>query len=376
MSESQPESTSHAFRCPQCRGEMSFDAGAQSMVCPFCDHKLQVAEEEGTRSVVEHDLEKGLAGEAEQTGLGTKVRSSTCKECAATVTFPENMTATSCDFCGSAQVMAQEENRKLIRPESVLPFKVDRKVASARFKGWLKGLWFRPSDLKARAQVTQINGVYVPYWTFDARVESDWTAEAGYHYYETEQYTEEDDQGNEVTKTREVQKTRWEPAWGARTDQYDDLLIAASKGLPEDLAHKLRSFDTAELRAYDPAFLAGWKAEEYSLPLNLAWDDAVLEMEKAQHSRCAGDIPGDTHRGLNVTNHFSDETFKHVLLPIWISAYRYGGKVFRFLVNGQTGEVVGTAPYSWMKISLFIASLLGLAGLAWGIYSMVTGGGG
>jgi len=354
---------------------MSFDAGDQGMVCPFCEHKLTIAADEGGRSIVEHDLEKGLTGAVEQLGLGTKVRSSKCKECAATVTFPENMTATSCDFCGSSQVMDQEENRKLIRPESVLPFKVDRKAASARFKGWLKGLWFRPSDLKARAQVTQINGVYVPYWTFDSIVDSDWTAEAGYYYYVTEEYTEEDDQGNQVTKTREVRRTRWEPAWGGRSDAYDDLLVAASKGLPEDLVRRIRSFDTGALKPYDPAFLAGWKAEEYSIPLNEAWAQAVVEMESSQRSRCASDVPGDTHRGLNVTNRFSDETFKHVLLPIWISAYRYGGKVFRFLVNGQTGEVVGKAPYSWMKISLFIAGLIGGAGLAYWIYTMVSASG-
>ena len=373
MNSPERDSKAHAFRCPQCRGDMAFDPGSQSMACPFCDHSQLVAREEGSRSIVEHDLESGLAGGAEQVGLGTKVRSSKCQECAATVTFPENMTSTACDFCGSAQVMAQEENRALIRPESVLPFKVDRNAASARFKGWLKGLWFRPSDLKERAQVTKINGVYVPYWTFDARVDSDWTAEAGYHYYETEEYTETDDKGEEVTRTREVQKTRWEPAWGARTDTFDDLLVAASRGLPEELARGLRSFDTAALKPYDPAFLAGWKAEEYSLPLNEAWVKAVDKMEDKQRGRCAGDIPGDTHRCLDVTNLFSDETFKHVLLPIWISAYRYGGKVFRFLVNGQTGEVVGKAPYSWVKISLFVASLLGLAGLAWGIYTMVSG---
>ncbi len=369
------EATTQAFRCPECRGEMSFDPGAQKMVCQYCEHQLAVATEQGTRTIVEHDLENGLALKME-TGLGAKVRSSRCKECDAKVTFPENMTAATCDFCGSSQVMEQEENRRLIRPESVVPFKVDRKEASARFKGWLKGLWFRPSDLKQRARVTQINGVYVPYWTFDARVESDWTADAGYYYYETEEYTDKDDQGNEVTKTREVRKTRWEQAWGARTDDYDDLLVAASKGLPEDLSRRLSSFDTGQLKAYDPAFLAGWKAEEYSLPLNEAWAEAVVSMEASQESRCSGDVPGDTQRNLSVYNTFSDETFKHVLLPIWISAYRYQGKVFRFLVNGQTGEVAGKAPYSWVKIALFIGALAGGAVLAWWIYSMVSAGGG
>ncbi len=367
------ESSVQAFRCPECRGEIGFDPGAQKMVCQYCDHQLEIPDKEGMRSVVEHDLEAGLAQKME-TGLGAKVRTSRCQECDATVNFPENMTAASCDFCGSSQVMEQEENRKLIRPESVLPFKVDRKAASARFTGWLKGLWFRPSDLKQRAKVTQISGVYVPYWTFDATVDSDWTADAGHYYYVTEEYTEEDDQGNEVTKTREVQKVRWESAWGARTDLFDDLLVPASKGLPENLARKLSSFDTGQLKPYDPAFLAGWKAEEYSLPLNEAWGKALQRMESTQESRCSGDVPGDTQRSLNVVNRFSKETFKHVLLPIWISAYRYQGKIYRFLVNGQTGEVAGKAPYSWLKISLFIGGIAGAIALGYWIYTMVAGG--
>ena len=154
--------------------------------------------------------------------------------------------------------------------------------------------------------------------------------------------------------SRQVQKVRWEPAWGSRTDHFDDVLVCASRGLPEDLARKLKTFDTVALRPYDPSFLAGWKAEEYAVDLNDGWKLAVAEMESTQEQRCRRDVPGDTQRFLNVVNRFYDETFKHVLLPIWISAYRYNDKVYRFLVNGQTGEVTGKAPVSVFKIILFI----------------------
>lgn len=352
---------------------MVFDAGRQRLKCDFCDSDMALPTEEGQRSIVEYDLSQGLA-QATERGLGAKVRTTRCQECGASVSFPENMTATACDFCGSSQVLQQEENRNLIRPESVVPFKVDRKEASRSFTTWLNKLWFRPSDLKRLAKVTEIKGVYVPYWTFDARVDSDWTAESGYHYYETEEYgTGEDADGNEQTATREVQKTQWEPAWGSRSDMHDDLLICASKGLPQDLAARLSTFDTAELKPYDPAFLAGWKAEEYHKDLNDAWEEAVRSMEQSQQHRCAEDVPGDTHRFLNVTNRFSDETFKHALLPIWISAYRYHRKVFRFLVNGQTGEVVGKAPYSLPKIALLVLGLCAAAALGVLLYVKLGG---
>ena len=364
MASQSPDEKSGAktFHCPGCKAEMTFNAGDQKMSCQFCGHKLEIPARDGQRSIVEHDLYKGLARGA-PTGLGTPVRTTRCEDCGATVSFPEKMTATACDFCGSSKILDQEQNRELIRPESVVPFKIDRKAASRAFSGWLKKLWFRPSNLKRLASVTEIKGVYVPYWTFDSRVSSDWTAEAGYHYHETESYTETDDDGQEIEKTREVQKVEWEPAWGSRSDFFDDLLVCASGGLPEDLADRLDSFDTGGLKVYDPAFLAGWKAEEYSRDLNASWELAVGRMESSQRERCASDVPGDTHRFLNVTNRFSEETFKHVLLPIWISAYRYRGKIFRFLVNGQSGEVVGKAPWSVLKIALFAAVVASLVAL-------------
>ena len=355
----QPNADANSYRCPECNGEMNYEASVQQMVCAYCSHAMPIPQSEGQRAIVEYDLEHGLAM-ARERGFGASVQTVSCQECGASVSFPDNLTATACDFCGSPQVLQQESNRNVIRPESLVPFGVDRQDAKDKFKGWLKGLWFRPSNLKHQASVSEMSGVYIPYWTFDAHVHSDWTAQAGYYYYETEYYTEQDANGNTVEKSRQVRHTRWEPAWGARNDLYDDILICASKGLPDNLANRLRTFDTAALQPYESSYLSGWKAEEYAVELNDGWKMAVGQMESTQHSRCAKDVPGDTHRSLNVTNTYSDETFKHILLPIWISAYRYNDKVFRFLVNGQTGEVTGKAPYSAIKIILFILVLVGI----------------
>ncbi len=247
-------------------------------------------------------------------------------------------------------------------PESLAAFQIDKAKAYQRFGEWLKRLWDRPNDLKRIAKVQEMGGVYVPFWTFDAHVDSDWTAEAGYYYYETETYTTVEN-GETVTRTRQVQYTRWEPAWGHRHDFYDDMLICAGKGLPAELVAKFSTFNTQQLVPYAPQYLAGWKAEAYAIDLMAAHGTARNKMAEQQVSRCASDVPGDTHRGLNVNSRFYAETFKHILLPIWIAAYRYNNKVFRFLVNGQTGEVVGKAPWSVWKIllfSLFIAAIIGV----------------
>jgi hypothetical protein len=251
----------------------------------------------------------------------------------------------------------REQNQQPIQPESVLPFRVDQKMATGKFAAWLGSLWLRPSNLQKLASVAEMKGMYVPYWAFDASVHSDWTALAGYYYYVTETYTTTDDKGRTVQRQRQVQRVRWQPAWGSRNDSYDDLLVCGSRGLSAAMTQKLEPFDTRALAPYDPSYLAGWRAEEYSIDLNGAWKHAIERMEQSQNERCSRDVPGDTQRALHVANRFSEEKFKHILLPIWISVYRYQGKPFQFLVNGQTGEVTGHAPWSALKIALLCLAL-------------------
>lgn len=341
------------FKCDQCGAEQEFDPASGKLKCSSCGSTREVPV--GSGAIVEYDLVSGL--QAAPKGLtlaGT--RASKCEDCGANVVFPDGTTATRCTFCGSAKVLEQDENRNAIRPESLLPFAVDKNQANQAFVDWLAKLWFRPRDLRRMARVQEVAGVYVPFWTYDAHVESSWTAEAGYYYYETEVYTTEEN-GQRVTRTREVQRVRWERAWGNRADDYDDVLVCASKGLPRELAEEMRTFDTHKLVPYAPGFLAGWRAEEYAVDLAQGFALAQQVMDEDQRQRCAGDVPGDTHRHLRVDSAYSGITFKHVLLPVWIAAYRYRDRVYRFLVNGQTGEVVGKAPLSWVKIALLVIAI-------------------
>lgn len=351
------------FKCDACSAELTYDASTGKLKCAFCGATQEVPS--GGGAVVEHDLFAGLQ-EAPR-GLGGAIKISRCQECGANVAFADGTTATRCTFCGSSRVLEQAENSNALRPESLLPFAVDKKRANQVFADWLGKLWFRPSDLKQLARVDEVAGVYVPFWTFDAHVESRWTAEAGYYYYFTEEYTATEN-GQTVTKERKVQRTRWESAWGQRADDFDDVLVCASKGLPSELAARLHTFDTQQLVPYSPGFLAGWRAEEYAVDLEAGFTIGKTTMEKEQHKRCGKDVPGDTQRNLSVSNAFSQLTYKHVLLPVWIAAYRYRNDVYRFLVNGQTGEVVGKAPWSWLKIFLFVLSLAALVAVLWFVF--------
>jgi len=348
------------FSCTECSAEMKFDAASGKLKCDHCGATREVPT--GTGTVVEYDFFQGLSQAPKGLGAGAATRTSKCQECGANVVFADGVTATKCTFCGSSRVLEQAENQNAIRPESLLPFAVDKKRANQAFGDWIGKLWFRPSDLKRMAKVQEVAGIYVPFWTYDAHVESSWTAEAGYYYYETEEYTTQEN-GQEVTKERRVQHTRWERAWGHRADEFDDVLVCASVGMPRDLADKFSTFDTQQLVPYSPGFLAGWRAEEYAVDLEGGFVFARGKMEGEQEKRCGHDVPGDTQRGLRVDNVFSAVTFKHVLLPVWIAAYRYRNQVYRFLVNGQTGEVVGKAPWSWVKIALFVLTLMALVAI-------------
>jgi Zn finger protein HypA/HybF involved in hydrogenase expression len=348
--------TASEFRCHACGGRMEYDAGQGCMLCGFCGATRAVGEGDEARTIVEYDLEQGLALSAKR-GYGVAVRRVGCEQCGAVVSYGESEMARRCDFCGSPQVVVREPGQQPIQPESVLPFRVDQKLATAKFAAWLGSLWLRPSNLQKLASVSEMKGMYVPYWAFDASAHSDWTALAGHYYYVTETYTTTDDKGRTVQRQRQVQKVRWEPAWGSRDDGYDDLLVCGSRGLPPAMTQQLEPFDTLALAPYDPSYLAGWRAEEYSVDLNAAWKRGVERMEQSQRERCSRDVPGDTQRALHVTNRFSDEKFKHILLPIWIAVYRYQGKPFQFLVNGQTGEVTGHAPWSAWRIALLCLAI-------------------
>lgn len=348
-----PEPGTPRTKCTNCAGVMVWDAGSGKLKCGSCG-TLRAPAAGG--DVVETDLAAGLA-RAPRGRLGAGAKQLKCQECGATVELPDGLVATRCSFCDSPSVLASDARGDLIVPESVVPFAVGRDQAVASFNGWLKKLWFRPSDLRQKASVEELRGVYVPFWTFDSQVSSHWTADAGYHYYTEE--TSTDSQGRE--QTRRVQHTRWEPASGNRRDSVEDHLVCASAGIPPRLAGRAFAFDTKALIGYSADYLQGFAAESYALDLEHAWKKGRDEIGHLQDGRCGRDVPGDTHRDLRTNHHFADTTFKHVLLPLWIAAFRYRDQVHRFLVNGQTGGVSGTAPKSWAKILLFIVMLLAIA---------------
>jgi hypothetical protein len=186
-------------------------------------------------------------------------------------------------------------------------------------------------------------------------VHADWQAESGTYYWESESYTD----GNGRRQTRQVRKTRWWPSSGSIDHFFDDELVSASRGVHEKLLRKVEPFPTTtDLKPYQPGFLSGWVVEQYQIDLIAAAQHSRSAMEAKTEQLCASEVPGDTHRALRVQPHFSGQTFKHILVPVWLIAYDYGSRQFQIVINGYTGAIAGEHPLSWIKITLAILAAL------------------
>jgi hypothetical protein len=355
------------FPCPSCGASLAWSPG-RGLECAACGYTGEVTDPGGAGIIREYRLDRAAIDAAR--GWGTALKAVRCGACSAVSEIPPDLQASSCAFCGAPQVHDLPVDEALIRPESVLPFQIDRNEAVRRFRGWLSGLWFRPSALKSAAQIESIAGVYVPAWTFDAQASSQWTAEAGYHYQEQETYTEVVD-GKREQKTRTVTKTRWQPASGSHAFFYDDWVVQASAGLDQAAVKGLQPFDLKKLVPYDAKFLAGFRAERYAVDLEAGWKVAQTEIGSAEKQACAAEVPGDTHRNLHVHTTLDEVRFKHMLLPVWIAAYRYDGKAYRYLVNGETGKANGDAPISWAKVAAFVVAILVFLGTVLGALATI-----
>jgi DNA-directed RNA polymerase subunit RPC12/RpoP len=279
-----------------------------------------------------------------------------CTACGAESSLNPNVTAGRCPFCGSP-IVTQGHPHRQIKPRSLLPFHVRRERADAAFKRWLDSLWFAPNDLKKFAYAGGLKGVYIPYWTYDANTDSHYTGQRGDDYWETQHYTTMVN-GKPSRQTRQVRKTRWRSVSGQVFNTFDDILILASHSLPRNYTESLEPWDLQNLVPYADEYLAGFVAESYQMPLDEGFTHAKQVMDEHIAASIRRDIGGDHQRIHSTDTRYDDITFKHVLLPLWISAYRYRDRSFRFLVNARTAEVCGERPYSPWKITLAILAAL------------------
>jgi DNA-directed RNA polymerase subunit RPC12/RpoP len=347
------------FPCTQCGAKVEFAPGTDSLVCPYCGNRTELPK--STDGIEERDFREGI-DELARSAQVEEVQSVQCVSCAALVEPPSRSAeAFPCPYCGSS-IVTTARSQRLIKPQAVLPFKITRDQATSAFKRWIKKLWFAPDALKKLARLQdRLQGLYAPYWTYDADTVSSYTGERGDNYTRTRIVTRN---GKRVTET--YTEIRWRPAAGTVSRDFDDVLVVGSASLPRDLAEELEPWDLGNLVTYSDEYLSGFIAERYQVDLSRGWLRAIERMEEVIRGDVRRDIGGDHQRIHTLNTTRSHITYKHVLLPMWICSYRYKSKIYRFLVNARTGEVQGQRPWSWVKITL---TALFVAAVALAVYT-------
>ncbi|HEX4943441.1 MAG TPA: hypothetical protein VFV55_03750 [Usitatibacteraceae bacterium] len=356
LQQTRPESAFvKTFPCTGCGAKLSFAPGTRSLQCEYCGTANAIAENDARIEELDFDAYlKALEGNMEV----QEVEEVKCDKCGAAQSMVGNLFAGHCTFCGAAIVSKSYASRR-IKPKAIVPFQVKRERAAESFRRWVRGLWLAPGDLKKYAQSDAgLTGVYLPYWTYDCQTASDYSGERGDDYYTTQSYTTQDSSGRSVTQTRRVKHTRWTPASGHVERFHDDVLVMATRTLPANITDSVTRFDLKGLVPYQPEFVSGFQAEAYQVTLKDGYPIARRSIDEAVQALVRRDIGGDQQRIASIATRYSEVKFKHVLLPVWISAYRYRDKVYRFLINGQTGEVSGESPKSWWKIAFLVAGIL------------------
>lgn len=337
----------HRFPCAQCGADYRFDPAKGALVCDHCGHQEPVNDGPWAGSALkELDYRAALDQKLPEAEI-EETRVLQCPNCAAQVEFDPDTHAAECPFCATP-VVTDTGTHRHIKPRGVLAFALDERAARKAMTDWLGRLWFAPNGLQEYARKgRRMQGIYVPYWTFDADTKSEYDGERGTVYYENVTVVRD---GKEVQQR--VAKVRWRRVSGRVARFFDDVLVLASKSLPKRYTDALEPWDLTALSPYRPEFLAGFRAEGYQVELPEGFEEARAIMARAIERDVRFDIGGDRQRVHDIRTRTSDVTFKHVLLPVWLAAYKYRGKTFRFVVNGQTGRVQGERPWSPWKIAI------------------------
>lgn len=331
--------------CPMCSASIAFDPTSGKLSCPYCGYEAEIAtpEKEAQRTAQEMDFE--AADRRESYDWGVDKKTLVCEECGAESIYDALQVADTCPYCGSHQVM-EASTIETLAPNGVCTFNITEKEAGSNFQKWIKGRLFTPSAAKKSAKPDAFSGVYIPYWTFDSNTMSHYTAAYGITRIV------EDREGN----------TRTEIDWYRTSGVYqrfvDDELVLASKRYDGELLRKVEPYNTTDNKAYKPDYLSGFLAERYSIGLDEGWGIAQRQIHATLDSEITQRILRQ-HGASQVANlQFSTThdqiTYKYLMLPMWLSSFRYKEKVYQFMVNGQTGKVGGRAPISPIRVTIAV----------------------
>ena len=333
-------------KCPQCTGNMDFDPKTGGLKCPFCGYEEKIVQEENKPKYAQ-ELDFAKAEETANCNWGVATKTVICKMCGGESVYDALQIAGNCVYCGSNQVM-EEKGKNTLAPGGVCVFRIDKKTAADNFNKWLGKRFFCPKIVKETAEADKFQGLNLPFWTFDTETVTDYTARYG-----KDRRRRKPDGNYDIV-------TDWYSISGSHNQFIDDELVNASTQHDRSLMAGLEPFNTKDNVAYKPEYIAGFASERYAIGLKEGWEKAkssiYSKLRSTIRSRIRSEKNADRVDNLNTKTTYNNITYKYLLLPIWISSFRYGDKTYQFMVNGQTGKVAGRTPIDMVKVALTIGA--------------------
>jgi predicted RNA-binding Zn-ribbon protein involved in translation (DUF1610 family) len=354
------------FKCPQCGATTAFSVPDGGLTCTHCSYYEPPQKPMVGKGAQEFEFTVETMQRAAH-GWGEPRTEMECQNCGARTSLSVGSLTFSCAFCGSNKVIQREAPQDVLRPRVLIPFKIDVAQCGELTKTWLSSSWMTASDLTRLSKLANFSGVYLPFWTFDAVTQAKWKAQVGHQ--KTERYR----QGNEW-KTRIVTEWRWES--GQVKLRTDDLIVDGSQRLSQLLMSQLKNFDLNALTPYEPSYLAGLQARAYDVPLEEAWETAREQMREGTRKACYDQASTSQVRNFSMELDFSEESWRYILLPVYVAFYRYQDKTYQVMINGQTGSIAGQRPIDWTKVGLVAAGIAapGLLLCLIGLLTLLLGG--
>lgn len=349
------------FKCPQCDGTTAFSTDDGGITCGYCGHHEAPQKEVVGKQAEEFEFKTAIIKRATH-GWGIERNELQCQTCAALTVVPTDSLTHTCPFCGSNQVIQHKAPQDVLRPRFLVPFQVEKEKCASIAREWLGSSWMTPSSLKKLASIDEFVPVYIPYWTFDANTTGHWQAEVG--HTETRRVRTSDG-----WKTETVTVWRWES--GTARLNHDDLLVSGTSRLSELLLSQVQNYNTQELVNYEASYLVGLQAQAYDVELEPAWEKGRHEMREKTRQACRSQASTSKIRNFSMKLDFSDESWRYILLPLYIAVYNYENKRFQVMVNGQTGKIAGQRPVDWIKVWLAVAACMA-PGLILGFIALIT----
>lgn len=339
-------------RCPNCGAQPKYDINTGQLACEHCGHRQEIEVDDSVQR-------RQLTDEIRKTRTNwTDGKVFKCDGCGAKEVLAQKDITRRCAFCGNKNIISTDELSG-VKPDSVIPFKVDINRARELFRRWINSKWLAPRMFKTYDIRECMSAVYCPAWSFTTNAQSMYNGTFG----RREHFQTRNHQGQIITQSR----TFHFHARGNMNINYIDHLVQSSDRISPALFNQLKPFALREIKPYRTEFLAGIITEHYTRELDQCFNEFSTFIRQDMRRRIMQKHGADMVQRLDLNLQFPSKEFNYILLPLYIATYKYRGRQFNFFINGSSGKIVGRYPKSKFKIfalclglGLLVAGAIGL----------------